>query len=314
MHHAQIHTDGMEHRLDHHHPPPGCGAGSVTSVSAAIARGKRPVPFRTRKLRPTAPMVLHPRECGRVGHRRTPLRLRPPHHPVRGPHPHNHHPKHIGRTSRQGTRPTRAEQDRGTPARLQRPAQEDRGTHPNEAARGAGNDITRHPEHYRRTTGHAATQPGHESVQVPSIVFRRSRSQHGHMADDHHGHHPSQAAERLRCSALQRCIHADSPGVRQRRASMSSTDGRCRGITGTAVRTPSSTSRASAPVPRPTGRSSTTGDDRQGSRRSTFVNTARILVSPGTCLADEGPRSASWFHSGVPPQQNRDPPASCAGT
>ena len=33
--------------------------------------GKRPVPFRTRKLSPPAPMVLHPRECGRVGHRRT---------------------------------------------------------------------------------------------------------------------------------------------------------------------------------------------------------------------------------------------------
>jgi hypothetical protein len=33
--------------------------------------GKRPVPFRTRKLSPPAPMVLHSPECGRVGHRRT---------------------------------------------------------------------------------------------------------------------------------------------------------------------------------------------------------------------------------------------------
>ena len=47
------------------------GAGPVHRVTAVIAWGKRPVPFRTRKLRPTAPMVLHPRECGRVGHRRT---------------------------------------------------------------------------------------------------------------------------------------------------------------------------------------------------------------------------------------------------
>src|SRR6266516_5100317 len=43
---------------------------SIT-VTAAIAEGKRPVTFRTRKLSPPAPMVLHPRECGRVGRRRT---------------------------------------------------------------------------------------------------------------------------------------------------------------------------------------------------------------------------------------------------
>src|SRR5439155_21879225 len=36
-----------------------------------MAAGKRPVPSRTRKLSPPAPMVLHPRECGRVGRRRT---------------------------------------------------------------------------------------------------------------------------------------------------------------------------------------------------------------------------------------------------
>src|SRR5690606_3187979 len=39
-------------------------------VTATIAWGKRPVPYRTRKLRPTAPMVLHSGGCGRVGHRR----------------------------------------------------------------------------------------------------------------------------------------------------------------------------------------------------------------------------------------------------
>ena len=41
------------------------------NVSVVIAQGKRPVPFRTRKLSLAAPMVLHPRGCGRVGHRRT---------------------------------------------------------------------------------------------------------------------------------------------------------------------------------------------------------------------------------------------------
>lgn len=52
----------------------GCG-GSVTVV---IAWGKRPVPFRTRKLRLTAPMVLQPGGCGRVGHRRTSFDGGPP--------------------------------------------------------------------------------------------------------------------------------------------------------------------------------------------------------------------------------------------
>src|SRR5829696_8894984 len=36
-----------------------------------MAKGKRPVPFRTRKLSPSAPMVLRGRLRGRVGRRRT---------------------------------------------------------------------------------------------------------------------------------------------------------------------------------------------------------------------------------------------------
>src|SRR5690606_14487823 len=35
-----------------------------------MAEGERPVPFRTRKLSPPAPMVLHSLGCGRVGRRR----------------------------------------------------------------------------------------------------------------------------------------------------------------------------------------------------------------------------------------------------
>ena len=64
-----------------HQTPGRCGA----RVTAVIAWGKRPVPFRTRKLRPTAPMVLHPGGCGRVGHRRNIItRSRTPNH-VGGP-------------------------------------------------------------------------------------------------------------------------------------------------------------------------------------------------------------------------------------
>src|SRR4030095_16384623 len=51
-------------------------------VSVVIAEGKRPVSFRTRKLSPPAPMVLHSGGCGRVGHRRTQRTVEG--HPVRG--------------------------------------------------------------------------------------------------------------------------------------------------------------------------------------------------------------------------------------
>ena len=62
-----------------HYAVPGTRPGITThpaqrvllSVSVVIAVGKHPVPFRTRKLSPPAPMVLHRRRCGRVGHRRT---------------------------------------------------------------------------------------------------------------------------------------------------------------------------------------------------------------------------------------------------
>ena len=44
-----------------------------------MAKGKRPAPFRTRKLSLSAPMVLHGRLCGRVGRRRTYFETRPIH-------------------------------------------------------------------------------------------------------------------------------------------------------------------------------------------------------------------------------------------
>lgn len=66
------------------HQPPPQGGGSCTArqdVSVVIAGEPRPAPFRTRKLRPPAPMVLHPPGCGRVGHRRA-------HNPKQGRRPH----------------------------------------------------------------------------------------------------------------------------------------------------------------------------------------------------------------------------------
>ena len=73
-------------------PPPATAGGTGNRVTAVIAWGKRPVPSRTRKLRPTAPMVLHPGGCGRVGHRRNIItRSRTPNH-VGGPPAFNPHP------------------------------------------------------------------------------------------------------------------------------------------------------------------------------------------------------------------------------
>ena len=46
------------------------GTALPTAVSVVTATGKRPAPSRTRKLSLTAPMVLHPPGCGRVGHHR----------------------------------------------------------------------------------------------------------------------------------------------------------------------------------------------------------------------------------------------------
>ena len=65
--------------LKQHTPPHNSVAGALFHrVTAATAVGKRPVPFRTRKLSLPAPMVLHSRGCGRVGHRRTQLHTRTP--------------------------------------------------------------------------------------------------------------------------------------------------------------------------------------------------------------------------------------------
>ena len=73
------------------------GLARSTRLAAVMAWGKRPEPFRTRKLSPTAPMVLHLGGCGRVGHHRNTTKHEgPPHHQVRGPHA-IHHPTHNAR-------------------------------------------------------------------------------------------------------------------------------------------------------------------------------------------------------------------------
>ncbi len=83
--------------------------------AAAMAQGRRPDPFRTRKRRPVTAMVLHPTGCGRVARRRTntshdgPDRI----HTLPGPSPyhrnptHNHPPTHTGHPETQQGQPQR---------------------------------------------------------------------------------------------------------------------------------------------------------------------------------------------------------------
>src|SRR4028119_347252 len=41
--------------------------------TVTLARGRHRFPFRTRQLRPSAPMILHGQLCGKVGRRRDPF-------------------------------------------------------------------------------------------------------------------------------------------------------------------------------------------------------------------------------------------------
>ena len=76
-------------RFPDRHPEPSPtprGGKNNRRFAAAMAQVRRPVPFRTRKLRPGTAMVLHPRGCGRVARRRI-HRQGPPveHHAPGGP-------------------------------------------------------------------------------------------------------------------------------------------------------------------------------------------------------------------------------------
>ena len=56
--------------LTQHNQPYWLVFGVTQGVSVVIVAGKRPVPFRTRKLSLVTLMVLHSGGCGRVGYRR----------------------------------------------------------------------------------------------------------------------------------------------------------------------------------------------------------------------------------------------------
>lgn len=104
-------------------PHPTRGAPVLTRfnrVTAVTAKGKRPVPYRTRKLSPSAPMVLPWRRGGRVGRRRTTLHRRPTPHGVglrhfRAQHADSLVPQHAVQSACESRRPDR------TPPRIRCP-------------------------------------------------------------------------------------------------------------------------------------------------------------------------------------------------
>ena len=61
-----------------------CFPADNPRFAAAMAQERRPVPFRTRKLRPGTAMVLHPTGCGRVARRRTTRTGSPSEHTPQG--------------------------------------------------------------------------------------------------------------------------------------------------------------------------------------------------------------------------------------
>ena len=70
-----------------HRPAGHCSRPYKRRFAAAMAQVRRPVPFRTRKLRPGTAMVLHPTGCGRVARRRTTRTGSPLEHTPQGAFP-----------------------------------------------------------------------------------------------------------------------------------------------------------------------------------------------------------------------------------
>ena len=70
-HHMCVSPRPLIQYLTHHNThTPQLVCAPQTLCRWSTAAGKRPDPFRTRKLSPPTPMVLHPEGCGRVGNRR----------------------------------------------------------------------------------------------------------------------------------------------------------------------------------------------------------------------------------------------------
>ena len=156
----------------------GVGSG-YTKLAVVIVLGKRPATFRTRKLSPTTPMVLHPTGCGRVGNRRNHTTKKvggrafgkkgthtsvphPTLHPPPPFHTHNN-PEHTTHSPEPTTHP------------------HNRGANPDYYCK----DAQPHPTHTEHNPTHN-TQT-HQALQAPTPAkgtHGANREQHAHFFDD----------------------------------------------------------------------------------------------------------------------------------
>ena len=92
------------HYTNHDQPTPTPPHGGPTrgghNLVVVTAPGKRPATYRTWKLSPAAPMVLHPRGCGRVGNRHNTPPRGGAAHTSAAPPTHTHTPTRTSRHTR----------------------------------------------------------------------------------------------------------------------------------------------------------------------------------------------------------------------
>ena len=149
---TRVHSTIPQHHHTHNNP---------TAVAVVIAPGKRPVPYRTRKLSLDTPMVLHPPGCGRVGHHRHPPLTRGPHHTPTTPHQPRHGQPHRTHTA---TTPPRAT----TPQAPTAAASTKKEPPPHHTT------PTRQRRHPGPVQNKGATPPNHAQARATTVDMQRS--------------------------------------------------------------------------------------------------------------------------------------------
>ena len=144
------------------HDGPTKGGGGRHNLVVVTAPGKRPATFRTWKLSPAAPMVLHPRGCGRVGNRHNTPPRGAAHTSAAPPHT----PTHT--RARQTSTRARPHNNAGTQhatTRTRAHARQHAREHATTRTRGHARDHARNTAHTRaRTSTHTQRREEHRNT------------------------------------------------------------------------------------------------------------------------------------------------------
>ena len=177
-----------------------------------MAQGRRPDPFRTRKLRPGTAMVLHPEGCGRVARRRTQTLKGRGHHtcPL---------PFHIpGHTQPHGTRHTGTTPSHTRPVNRQRTTPHTRqarhtGTKDYRLGRSIPSRMRRHTQPRRKAPGNDGTARASAGPRMPAHTQRRVTGTPGQPGAcfRHTAHVPAYAFEKTPRPARQARLHPPRP-------------------------------------------------------------------------------------------------------